>query len=75
MFTVGKHNKPRFHSYSTTNKMHLFLKLFILVKHSTFQTVFPFIIMSWKLHIRQQTYVKQLLLVGTKWNSVPFRPR
>jgi len=29
-------NTRRRHSYSTTNKMHLFLKLFILVKRSTY---------------------------------------
>ena len=51
------------YSYSTTKQMHLFLKLFILVKRSyMFRTVFPFIIRSSKLHIRQQAYVKQLLL-------------
>jgi hypothetical protein len=46
------------YSYSKTNKMHLFLKLFILVKHYMFRTVFPSIIGSSKLHIQQQAYVK-----------------
>jgi len=46
-----------------TNKMHLFLKLFILVKTLyMFRTVFPSIIRSSKLHIQPQAYVKQLLL-------------
>ena len=43
-----------------------------------FRTVFPSIIRSSKLHIRQQAYVKQLLLSaasGHEMEIVPFRPR
>ena len=53
-----------FSSYSNTNKMCLFLKLFILVKHYKFRTVFPSIIRSSRMHIQQQAYVKQLLQVA-----------
>ena len=44
--------------------MHLFLKLFILVEKTLymFRTVFPSITRSSKVHIRQQAYVKELLL-------------
>jgi len=53
------------YSYGTSNKMHLFLKLFILAKHYTFWTVFPSTIRSSKLHIQQQAYVKQLALASS----------
>ena len=42
------------YSYSKTNKMHLFLKLFILVKHYIFRTVFLSIVRRSRLHIQQQ---------------------
>jgi len=67
------------YSYSTTNKMHLFLKLFIRVKRST---CFG---RSFRPSSRAQncTYGNRhmsnsccyLLLAGTKWNWVPFCPR
>ena len=55
--------------------MHPFLKLFNLVKVSTFfRTVFLSIVRSSKLHIWQQAYVKQLLLPAAsrdemEWNG------
>jgi len=52
------------YSYSKTNKMHLFLKLFILVKHYIFRAVFPSIIRSSRLHIQHKVYVKQILLTA-----------
>jgi hypothetical protein len=42
------------YSYNKANKMHPFLKLFILVKHCMFRTIFPSIIRSSRLHIQQQ---------------------
>ena len=64
----------RFYSYSTTNKMHLFLKVFILVKRST--------CFGWSFRpssgAQNCTYgnrhVKLLLLAGTKWNYFHFVP-
>ena len=39
-----------------------------------FRMVFPSIISSSRLYIRQQVYVRQmLLLAGTRWNSVAER--
>ena len=45
--------------------MHLFLKLFILVKRST---CFGGLSVQLQELICQQAYIKQLLLAGTKWN-------
>ena len=106
-------------SYSANTKMHLSLKLFILLKGSTcfgrpfrpssgaqdctyskrhmsksccylllsgmrwnvshiiysckthymFRTGFPSIIRSSRLHIQQESYVEQLLLLGMRWNA------
>ena len=51
------------YSYSTTNKMHLFLKLFILVKRSTCFGGLPHPSSGAQLLcIQQQACVKQLLL-------------
>jgi len=62
------------YSYSTTNKMHLFLKLFILVKCSTcFRQ--PFRPSSGAQNCTYGNRHKShsccyLLLAGTKWNSI-----
>ena len=67
------------YSYSTINKMHLFLKLFILVKRSSCfgRSFHP------SSGAQNYTYSNShtsnsccyLLLTGTIWDAVPFRPR
>ena len=54
---------------STTNKMHLILELFILVKHST---CFGLSVhhQELKTAYTATTYVKQLLLSGMRWSSI-----
>ena len=67
------------YSYSTTNKMHLFLKLFILVKSPTcFERSFrpsPGAQNCTYGNRHMSNNCCYLLLVGMKWNSIPFRPR
>jgi hypothetical protein len=58
------------YSYSKTKKMHMFLQLFILVKHYMFRAVFPSIIRSSRLFIQQQAYVKQILLPAASGNEM-----
>jgi hypothetical protein len=59
------------YSYSTTNKMHLFLKLFILVKRSTCFGGLPHPSSGAQLLcIQQQACVKQLLLLAASGDEV-----
>jgi hypothetical protein len=58
------------HSYRTTKKLHLLSRIIYSCKTLyMFRTVFPSIIRSSKLRIRQQVYVKQLLLVAGSSSS------
>jgi len=66
------------YSYSNNNKMHLFIKLFILVKHSTYfrRSVRP---SSGAQNCTYNRHMSKsccyLLLAGTTWSRVPSRPR
>jgi hypothetical protein len=60
------------YSYSITNKMHLFLKLFILIKRSTCFGGLSFHHQELKLHIQQQAYVKQLLLPAASGSCLTY---
>jgi hypothetical protein len=59
------------HSYSKTNQMHQFLKLFIFAQHCTcFRTLFPSIISGSGLYMQQQAYVKQIWLPAASGNEM-----
>jgi hypothetical protein len=57
-----KQHKIRLYSYSRTNMMHVSQMIYSGETLYMFQTVFPSIIRSSRLHIQQQAYVKVLLL-------------